>query len=364
MEQLAARCAAVGAPELTKTVIHAVETGRRDAHGWRRRNISVDELTAFAAVFGVPAADLLEGAGTSGARFAGALLGALGQREVRAAIRGAVQDQADEERRVMQHIGSYARAQWEAGETDYQKAARSFLQDVLEAEDPSAFLWLPVSEKMCSEFARLRRAHIEALPVPAITSGSREGAPGLAALPPGAAVGEAGGARAVQDGNDSQWSHGGAGVLPASEDLPGDGAHARNESHKTDGTVPGEQDLAGHGTQTPHESQHSHGAVPCEQDTSIPEADDVHAATPTPLEQRMEQLRTEVFIKGKGYIPWEEVTLEDAVATILWSQAIIRGIQVNSRKLEIAVALMKRHKVRSVGDLPMDDAARIFARMS
>lgn len=46
--QLAARCADLGAPELTASVIANVETGRRDQSGRRRRFVTVDELLTLA----------------------------------------------------------------------------------------------------------------------------------------------------------------------------------------------------------------------------------------------------------------------------------------------------------------------------
>ena len=59
MDQLAARCAEIGAPELTKSVIHTIETGRRDSAGERRRDITVDELLILAAALDAPPPYLL-----------------------------------------------------------------------------------------------------------------------------------------------------------------------------------------------------------------------------------------------------------------------------------------------------------------
>ena len=52
-EILAERCAAAGAPELTAQVIFNIESGRRDASGRRRREVTLDEAAALARVLGV-----------------------------------------------------------------------------------------------------------------------------------------------------------------------------------------------------------------------------------------------------------------------------------------------------------------------
>lgn len=51
--QLAEACTRIGHPELTESVIANIESGRRDEHGRRRREVSVDELLAFAEALGV-----------------------------------------------------------------------------------------------------------------------------------------------------------------------------------------------------------------------------------------------------------------------------------------------------------------------
>lgn len=56
---LADRCAETGAPEITRSVIANIQTGRRDASGRRRRDITVDELTALAHALGMQAPALL-----------------------------------------------------------------------------------------------------------------------------------------------------------------------------------------------------------------------------------------------------------------------------------------------------------------
>lgn len=55
---LASRMADVGCP-LTQPMVANIETGRPDAAGRRRRDVSADELFAFARVFGVPVEDLV-----------------------------------------------------------------------------------------------------------------------------------------------------------------------------------------------------------------------------------------------------------------------------------------------------------------
>jgi transcriptional regulator with XRE-family HTH domain len=47
-EQLAARCAEIGAAEITRSVIANIETGRRDETGRRRREVTVDEMLTLA----------------------------------------------------------------------------------------------------------------------------------------------------------------------------------------------------------------------------------------------------------------------------------------------------------------------------
>lgn len=53
-EQLAERCARLGAPKLTTATITNIETGRPSKDGVRRREISVDELVVLARALGVP----------------------------------------------------------------------------------------------------------------------------------------------------------------------------------------------------------------------------------------------------------------------------------------------------------------------
>ena len=56
---LAARCASLGAPQITHTVITNLETGRPGPDGRRRRDVTVDELLIFAAALDVPPLYLL-----------------------------------------------------------------------------------------------------------------------------------------------------------------------------------------------------------------------------------------------------------------------------------------------------------------
>ena len=88
---LAGQCAEAGAPEITAAVIANIETGRRGPDGIRRRDVTVDELLAFAAALGVKPGDLL---GPWGGRepglFAAELLAAFERPEVRAALRSLI----------------------------------------------------------------------------------------------------------------------------------------------------------------------------------------------------------------------------------------------------------------------------------
>lgn len=57
--QLAERCMAMGLPRLTPSVMANIESGRPDADGRRRRDITVDELLAIAYALDVPPSHLL-----------------------------------------------------------------------------------------------------------------------------------------------------------------------------------------------------------------------------------------------------------------------------------------------------------------
>lgn len=58
--QLAERCAEIGAPEITSSVVTDLETGRRDkTTGRRRRSITVDELLVLACALDVAPVHLL-----------------------------------------------------------------------------------------------------------------------------------------------------------------------------------------------------------------------------------------------------------------------------------------------------------------
>lgn len=59
-KDLALRCAALGAGHLTPAVIANIETGRRDASGRRRRDVTVDELLAIALALDIAPTDLLQ----------------------------------------------------------------------------------------------------------------------------------------------------------------------------------------------------------------------------------------------------------------------------------------------------------------
>lgn len=58
-DQVAQRCKSLGWPELTSTVLHYIETGRPDADGRRRRDITVDEVVALAHALDLPPLVLL-----------------------------------------------------------------------------------------------------------------------------------------------------------------------------------------------------------------------------------------------------------------------------------------------------------------
>ena len=58
-QQLAAKCTAIGAHQLSAAVIANIETGRRDTTGKRRRDVTIDELCAFALALGMQPADML-----------------------------------------------------------------------------------------------------------------------------------------------------------------------------------------------------------------------------------------------------------------------------------------------------------------
>ncbi|MFJ2865000.1 helix-turn-helix domain-containing protein [Kitasatospora sp. NPDC087314] len=58
-KQLADACAAVGAVKLTSAALSNIETGRRDADGVRRRELSIDELVVLAVVLDIAPIHLL-----------------------------------------------------------------------------------------------------------------------------------------------------------------------------------------------------------------------------------------------------------------------------------------------------------------
>jgi transcriptional regulator with XRE-family HTH domain len=57
--ELAARCADIGAPELTASVIANIESGRRDPDGHRRRDLSIDEVLTLSLALDAHPAELL-----------------------------------------------------------------------------------------------------------------------------------------------------------------------------------------------------------------------------------------------------------------------------------------------------------------
>lgn len=59
LNRLAAACAEAGFPELSRSVIANIESGRRDARGRRTRDVTVDELVAIASALETYAGGLL-----------------------------------------------------------------------------------------------------------------------------------------------------------------------------------------------------------------------------------------------------------------------------------------------------------------
>jgi transcriptional regulator with XRE-family HTH domain len=59
--RLADECNKAGYPQLTESVIANIETGRRDQHGRRRREVTIDELAAFCMTLKLPLSSLLGG---------------------------------------------------------------------------------------------------------------------------------------------------------------------------------------------------------------------------------------------------------------------------------------------------------------
>jgi transcriptional regulator with XRE-family HTH domain len=58
-EQLAARCAEVGRPEISTAVVSDIETGRRGKNGKRRREVTVEELLTLSYVLDVAPVNLM-----------------------------------------------------------------------------------------------------------------------------------------------------------------------------------------------------------------------------------------------------------------------------------------------------------------
>jgi transcriptional regulator with XRE-family HTH domain len=58
-EDLAAQCTEIGAPEITRSVIANIETGRRDGDGRRRRAVTVEEWLILASALNVSPVELL-----------------------------------------------------------------------------------------------------------------------------------------------------------------------------------------------------------------------------------------------------------------------------------------------------------------
>jgi transcriptional regulator with XRE-family HTH domain len=65
--RLAERCAEVGAPQLTASVIANIESGRRDKQGRRRREVTVDEARYLGLALSVPIDVLMQKEGAPSA---------------------------------------------------------------------------------------------------------------------------------------------------------------------------------------------------------------------------------------------------------------------------------------------------------
>jgi transcriptional regulator with XRE-family HTH domain len=57
--RLAEACWTTDSPQISESVIANIETGRRDEHGRRRRDVTIDELVAFARALDIPLIHLL-----------------------------------------------------------------------------------------------------------------------------------------------------------------------------------------------------------------------------------------------------------------------------------------------------------------
>ncbi|WP_405671417.1 helix-turn-helix domain-containing protein [Streptomyces sp. NBC_01530] len=58
-QQLAEKCASIGAPQITTAALTNIETGRPDKDGKRRREVSVEELLALAHALSLNPVDLM-----------------------------------------------------------------------------------------------------------------------------------------------------------------------------------------------------------------------------------------------------------------------------------------------------------------
>ena len=58
-QQLAERCASIGAPQITVAALTNIETGRPDKDGKRRREVTVEELLALAHALSINPVDLM-----------------------------------------------------------------------------------------------------------------------------------------------------------------------------------------------------------------------------------------------------------------------------------------------------------------
>jgi hypothetical protein len=81
---------------------------------------------------------------------------------------------------------------------------------------------------------------------------------------------------------------------------------------------------------------------------------------PTRHEQMQLMLDTEVWVAGRGLIPWSKITIEDIDATIPVYRAQIHGVERRIAKLESARKLILEHGADCLGDVPWEEAAEVI----
>lgn len=78
-------------------------------------------------------------------------------------------------------------------------------------------------------------------------------------------------------------------------------------------------------------------------------------------EDWLELLETEVWISGKGMVPWADVTTADIEETIEAYELHVAGMQQRIRKLEAARKLMQDYDVSRFGDIPAEQVKTVIA---